>query len=331
VSGVGCFHDGFTWNSGDNSVDYWWPQGVTGSSDRGPGQRYNGRRVMLVSWYHKHTEDGNADFPKGVRISIVDHTNPADITYRHVLLAEPVEVDGRVDLRPISGRNDSVHAGGIVWAGDFLYVADTSKGFRVFDMSRILAVSTGQSNRLGYDADRDEYHAYNYGYVVPQTGRYQLCESGCCARFSWVSLDRTTDPARLIAGEYVSDAVTGRVHAWPVRDNGALWLEEGGVETTGAWFAGVRKMQGGALIDGRFYFSSSNANTGLPPSPGSLYYAGGVDQTVSQRRYPFLPEDLYYRGETDELWTCTEYPAGVQGQTRYCMSVLTADIRGGCD
>lgn len=331
VSGLGCFHDGFKWNEGDNEVDYWWPQGVTGSSDRDSDGLYSDRRVMLVSWYHKHTEDGNADFPKGVRISIVDHSNLGSLRYRHALLAEPVEEDGRVTLAPISNRNDSVHAGGIVWAGDYLYIADTGVGLRVFDMSRILQVNTGERNKLGYDEGDDTYYAYNYRYVIPQVARMRLCEGGCCARFSWLSLDRTSDPIRLVAGEYVSDADTGRFHTWPVREDGALWTVEGAVESTETYFAGVRKMQGGAILNGRFYISSSSPNIGRPPSPGSFYYAGGVDRNVSQRRYPFLPEDLYYRPQTDELWTCTEYPAGIRGQTRYCFSVQTADVQGGCD
>ena len=98
VSGLGCFHDGFMWNNGDNRVEFWWPQGVTGSSDHHTSSRYAGRKVMLVSWYHKPEED-DVDFPKGVRIAIVDHTNIAQVRYRLALLAEPVEDNGRVDRK----------------------------------------------------------------------------------------------------------------------------------------------------------------------------------------------------------------------------------------
>jgi hypothetical protein len=332
VSGLGCFHDGFKWNSGDNEVDYWWPQGVTGSSDQNDTGWFAGRQTMLVSWYHKPEEDGNANFPKGVRISIVDHTNISAVRYRHALLAEPVDENGRVNLKPIAGRTSSVHAGGIVWVGDYLYIADTSSGMRVFDMTRILQVQTGQSNRLGYDANADEYHGYNYRYVIPQVGRYRLCESSCCARFSFISLDRTVNPARIVAGEYVSDASTGRLHAWQLdEETGRLWTTEGGIESSAAWFPGTKKIQGAAVLNGRVYLSSSNPRIGLRASAGSFHYAAGVGRNLSVRRYPLLPEDLYYRAQTDALWTCTEYPASWRGQTRYCFSFLTADVRNGCD
>jgi hypothetical protein len=331
VSGLGCFHDGFKWNSGDNGVEYWWPQGVTGSSDRDETGFFSGRRVMLVSWYHKPEED-NVDFPKGVRIAITDHSNIANVRYRLALLAEPVENNGRVDLEPIASRTSSVHAGGIVWFGNYLYVADTSKGFRVFDMTRILEVETGERNKIGYDSGDDAYYGFGYRYVIPQVGRYTLCESSCCARFSYISLDRSVSPPRLVAGEYVSNDVGARIHTWQLdEETGRLWTEEGGAQSTAAYFAGAVKVQGAAIDNGRFYFSSSNPNVSLRPSAGSLYTARTVGSSLSQRRYPTLPEDLYILRQRGELWTCTEYPASFLGETRYCFSFLTSDVEDGCD
>ena len=94
---------------------------------------------MLVSWYHKPEEDA-VNFPKGVRIAIVDHSNLAQVLYRLALLAEPVEENGRVDLVPIANTSSSVHAGGIVWVGNYLYVADTRKGLSL-QTSSICGVS----------------------------------------------------------------------------------------------------------------------------------------------------------------------------------------------
>ena len=319
------------WNNGDNRVDYWWPQGVTGSSDHHSTSLYAGRRVMLVSWYHKPEED-DVSFPKGVRIAIVDHSNPANIRYRLVLLAEPVEVNGSVDLVPIAGSSSSLHAGGIVWVGNYLYVADTRKGFRVFDLSRIFSVSTGERSHLGYDDDDDQYYAYNYRYVVPQVSRYRLCESSCCARFSYVSLDRSVTPPRLVAGEFVSDESNGRIHTWEVDElTGRLITQEGGARSSDSYFVGVTHVQGAAMYQGRFYLSSSLPRVGFPLSPGRFFYGADVGRELSERRYPFLPEDLYYQRRTDELWTCTEYPTSFTGQTRYCFSYQLSDIQSGCD
>ncbi|MEO7735661.1 MAG: hypothetical protein ABIY55_32200, partial [Kofleriaceae bacterium] len=42
----------FTWQSGDNAVAYWIPQGLTGSFDAFATGQLDGKRVLLVSWYY---------------------------------------------------------------------------------------------------------------------------------------------------------------------------------------------------------------------------------------------------------------------------------------
>src|SRR5918911_1037712 len=37
---------GFRWNKGDNAVDYWYPQGITGSADAVPGGVVDGHREL---------------------------------------------------------------------------------------------------------------------------------------------------------------------------------------------------------------------------------------------------------------------------------------------
>jgi hypothetical protein len=59
-----------------------------------------------------------------------------------------------------------VHAGGIVWYGDALYVVDTDNGLRVFNVSNIWAVGAGDG--VGKDATTGKYSANNYAYVLPQ-------------------------------------------------------------------------------------------------------------------------------------------------------------------
>ncbi|MDP6945921.1 MAG: hypothetical protein QF464_17355, partial [Myxococcota bacterium] len=225
LDGIDCFQGGFWWNDGDNEVDYWWPQGVTGSADAWGSSAdvgaVGGSPLLVVSWYHKAEEDSSTSTYKGVRLAIMDLST---YRYRLVLLAEPVcdgefingACNGTPDYVPLASNSSSLHAGGIVWYQDLLYMADTSHGFRVFDMSRIQRVQTGDSNTLGFKASADAYHAYNYRYVVPQVGRYQHCGDACCARFSWASLDPTTSPPSILAGEYVSGDITGRAHRWPL-------------------------------------------------------------------------------------------------------------------
>ncbi len=335
VSGLGCFFDGFEWNTGDGDVDYWWPQGVTGSTgpydntiDKG---KLDGRRVMMVSWYHKAEEDPNTSTYKGVRVSIVDHTSTQTIKYRHVLLVEPIMVGNTATYRPLASKSSSLHAGGIAWVGDYLYIASTSSGFRVFDTRHIMHVATGDKQLVGYQIGKDEYHAYNYAYILPQVGAYKLCASTCCSRFSFVSLDTSTTPKSLLAGEYVSSSFVGRLHRWPIDEKtDRLLVEGGGVQSNEALFPGVTNMQGAMSYQGSYFVSSSKPKLGLKPSTGSFHH-GALGGSTKAHRYPYLPEDLYFGKYTDEIWTCTENPNSWKGNTRYCFSFLRSDVLNGCD
>ena len=80
-----------------------------------------------------------------MRISLADITDLDNVRYRHMLLVEPLLRDGAVDIGPVQ-----VHAGGIVWFGDYLYVVDTFHGIRVFDLTRIIRVShADDTSRIG--------------------------------------------------------------------------------------------------------------------------------------------------------------------------------------
>ena len=106
---------------------------------------------------------------QGARVSIVDTWG---LEYRHVILAEPVcngtmvggQCNGTATYEPLASATSSNHAGGIVWYKNYLYVADTTKGFRVFDLTRIQKVKTGEKNHLGYHAGDNVYYGYNYAY-----------------------------------------------------------------------------------------------------------------------------------------------------------------------
>ncbi|MEC9070763.1 MAG: hypothetical protein VX938_00230, partial [Myxococcota bacterium] len=317
VPGVDCFKYGFYWNDGDNKVDYWWPQGVSnsgvgyGDTTKGEDGKVLGRDVLLVAWYHKAEEDSSTSTYKGVRISIVDVSYINEFKYRHVILAEPVPGDdpAHPDLVPIASASSSVHAGGIAWYGDYLYVADTSKGLRVFDLTKMFQVQTGKKGSLGYVASSDEYHGYNYRYVLPQVGRYKKCSQTCCARFSWVSVDPTTDPPSLLAGEYTDANVKGRAHRWDLDpETSRLALSQGVSRASAVYFPGVKRMQGAVTIDGALFVSSSQPKTSLPVSAGTLYHADGLGEEMEDHQYPTLPEDLSYNPFWDDIRTCTEKP-----------------------
>lgn len=285
----------FTWQSGDNTVAYWIPQGLTGSFDASSGGLVGGKRVLLVSWYYEQENDPGATADKGVRIAVVDASDPNNVQYRFALLVEPVMVNGRPDFAPVK-----VHAGGLAWLGDRLYIPVTGSGFRVFDLSRILELPS-IDDRLGYDATAG-YAAYSYRYAIPQIGVY--ASSGACAPvFSFVAVDRSTATPTLVSGEYTATSVAGRLYRWPVdpATQRLVVTDAGRAIADGAWFAGDSHVQGAASRDGTFWLSSS-----APAGSGGALYRTKVDAKSKTYAWSNAPEDLAFDPQGAQLWSLSE-------------------------
>jgi len=293
---------GWIWNEGDNEVSYWYPQGMTGSSDATDSGTHDGRRFQLISWYHKT----NARPTKGVRVSLADRTDPLDVDYRHMLLVVPFGEGGAVNYRPLHkslNDTDALHAGGMAWYGDYLYVADTANGFRVFDMSLIARVSnTNDTSRLGRDGNVS--HAFGYRYIVPQVARYDAPEEACNFSFSFVSLDRSSTPHALLAGEYKSSSIQGRLmHFLLDEQTHRLQVREGMIRGQDGKMGAQTKMQGALRWQGNYYISSSSQwNT-----YGRLYRTRpGRESSISA--WVYGAEDLYYERSSGVVWTPAEFP-----------------------
>jgi len=296
-------HDfvGVRWNSGDHDVDYWMPQGITGGSDAQADGRPEGRRLFLVSWYHKT----DARPTKGARISLLDLTDVGEPSYRHLLLVDPVERDGA----PTFGAAEydgggALHAGGIVWWGRWLYVADTRQGLRVYDLGRITRVpDTDDKDRVGVSAGRVDAHGYRY--AVPLVDRYRPAPGACPVKFSFVALDRSSDPPSLVSGEYHSDHPRGLLVHWRL-DPETGWLEEeedGVVRGVDGRVSGQTRVQGALSYEGSTYLSSSSQVGRL----GRLYRTRpGLESRITA--WPYGCEDLYMERDTDLIWTATEHP-----------------------
>lgn len=289
----------FCWDSGDGSTADWYPQGVTTSADASPDGQYEGKTVVLTSWYY----DGSGG-NKGVRVSFVDYSNPSAPRYRHVLLVDPYkDSSGNPNFRAVP-----VHAGGILWVGAYLYVADTTGGFRVFDTRHIWKVSTGDKDKIGRQAD-GSYHAHDYAYALPQALTFSASTTGGYAdlRYSAVSLDRTSSPRSVIVPEYDAGGQGTRVVRYPLDESTAMLKpsDDGYVHGSEAYQVDIQSMQGATSIGGKFYASSSRgANT-----QGSVYtFTGTSGPTAHPSALPPGPEDLSYWPSKDELWTLAEHP-----------------------
>jgi hypothetical protein len=281
VSGVAA---GFQWTPVDEKIPGWYPQGLTTSWDAVPGGTYAGHRIVLASWYS--TATGNGD--QGVRLTFVNVDNPARPTYRHVLLVQP---SGTLDYQPV--RN--LHAGGIAWVGNLLYVADTHNGLRVFDMNNLLKVDpTGTA--IGCASGTCS--AATYKYVLPQVDLYKQPASQP-ATFSFVSLDRATSPMSLVTGEYRDRQAGGRLIRWKLAP-GSNRLQSGRAWT--AFTMGMANVQGALSTGRRFLLSTSHAT-----AAGQLFSA---PIAAPSRSYSWAssPEDLSFAPDTGLVWGLTERP-----------------------
>ncbi|MCK5799526.1 MAG: hypothetical protein KAI47_20185, partial [Deltaproteobacteria bacterium] len=244
----------------------------------------------------------------GIRISFADATVPSKVTYRLLLLVEPTMNGTRADFKAID-----IHAGGIAWVGRYLYVADTSRGLRVFDTGRILEVATTK-NVLGYDSDTKKYYAYKYRYIVPQVGFYRQ-QSKCNPRFSFVALDRTSTPPALVSGEYASSSIAGRLFRWPV-DLKTGKMPTGTFYPEKAYYLGKRQVQGAVSHGATTYLSSSQPPSGhgdlTGTTPGKrLFTDAWIDGS----------EDLVYDVTRGQLWG-----AGEARGKRYVFAVDAAKL-----
>lgn len=245
---------GYSWESGDNDVDYWYPQGMTGRGG-----------IQAVSWYRK---DGGNDVD--VRISFVGRQKKH---YRFALLVEPA---GGTSFKHVG-----IHAGGIAWAGKYMYVADTDNGFRVFDTSQTLHVP---DSRLGATG--------NYRYLLPQVGRLKTV--GAAFTYSAASLDASNpgEPA-LVAGEYRTSGTT-RIARWRVNPKTSRLA---GGKATQAFATSFDQLQGVTTHKGRIFVSSSQGDT------GRLYF-GKPGKRARNKAWGNTPQALYV--SEGALWSHTE-------------------------
>ncbi|QFG27645.1 hypothetical protein F7P10_40615 [Actinomadura sp. WMMB 499] len=257
----------------DRNTTQWFPQGVTTVADAQADQRWGEQnRPVLAAWYHKADSTGNSQ--KGTRVSFID---PGTGAYRHVLLAHPYENgSGNASYTSLrgdqsAGQGHSLHAGGMVWYGNFLYVPDTNRGFRVFDMRHIYDLKAAgdkgnvtDQNRVGrHDG---VFYGYGYRYVMPEVTQWRAVrdQSGTCTdgaaggKFSYASLDRS-GLDHMLAGEYCNGKY-GRVAAWEIADatNGSEQRESGTWNATAVHRLPVTNVQGATRFDGRWYLSESH-------------------------------------------------------------------------
>jgi hypothetical protein len=298
-------HWGFGWDGEDARSTRWWPQGVTTSADHDGSEEYDGRHIVLTSWYAQDPAGAN----QGSRISVVDVTDRDRIGYRHVLLVDvAVGEDGTPRVRPLR-----VHAGGIVWHGQHLHVAGTARGISTFHLDDV--VGGGEPGRAAAGSPTSGVAGVDLGhrYLLPVRFGYDAFtdEGHERMRYSFLSLDRgsgadTRTNHRLLAGEYGRRPGSTRLVDFAMDPATGLLRtsEEGHALPLSLSPHGVEGMQGATAVGDRWYVTTSAGRF----LRGSMYVGR---PGAFRRRAWVLPagvEDLAYWPSRDELWSLSEYP-----------------------
>lgn len=281
---------GFRWDDRDVDTRWWFPQGITAHLDPddaacdGP---WSGRPVLLTSWYG---HGGLGYLLLGSRISVVDLGLSASPRYAHVRLVEERRLAGVPGLRRVP-----VHAGGLAWYRDHLFVAASGGGLRIFrpaDVQRLRSRMRGRGAR----------------HVLPQVGAYEAqADSGLRGMvYSFLSLEHGDETDHLVAGEYGRKG-SGRHRLLRFaldRSTGLLRTDADGIARPVELGEGVPRMQGATIVDGTWFITASagEGNHGdlWVGRPGALVKHRGV--------LPTGPEDVTAWPGTDRLWSLTEWP-----------------------
>lgn len=269
----------WTWEAVDRRDPRWWPQGITTSALTGLGQRH-GHDVLMTTWYSKHGQ--------GSRVSVVDVDRRR---YGHVLLVTPTLEDGVAGLRPLK-----VHAGGIVWHEQHIHVAATGKGFMSCRTDDLMRVPAGSA-----------LETFGHRYVLPVrfTHRGESDDGVDRLRFSFFTLDRSTEPPSLLVGEYGSAQQTRRLARFPIDAGTRLpLLDADGRSLPEVDDRGELRMQGVAVADGTWYVTRSRSAW----RRGTVYSGRPGDFREHRAAAPVGPEDLVWWPGTGALWTVTEHP-----------------------
>ncbi len=292
---------GIRWNAEDETTAAWRPQGITGFTK-------NGIRYLLISWYGRNSSEN-----KGSRVTLMDISPSSStyLTYRHILLVQPTIPTGTLGYTQYGTYAPlMVHAGGMAVHSDKLYVASTSLGVRVFDLNKIIEVSTGTGteSKIGKDASGNLY-AFNYRYILPQVGYQKINNAG-----PYSTIQINYEKNELWTGQYyagsAASSIVPKIYGFPINSSGVLQSTGIKVETPkNSLFAGnhAHGIQGVFRKGNRTWLSCTGSPSLSYGSTARLArYTDGANDTV-RFRWPYGAEALYYEASTDYLWSLTEF------------------------
>jgi hypothetical protein len=281
---------GFTFDAEDQKTSEWMPQAVTTSAESNPKTGlFDGRKWVAVSW---HRDQGDRS-----RISLVDYSHPDQADARKYTNVELMVPDSKNPgkLAPLAS-----HVGGMSWVGNYLYVAQTGGGVRVFDVSQLLKVT-----------DSSKVPAGTSPYVLPQVGYYRSqpapgekahAGSGSAPLFSGLSIDRTGKTPALLSQEYDDKNPGGRIIRWPIDPKtGQLSTSEGVVQATDAWSVPLKRLAGIVRLKDGFRVATMGTPSGLWSMQDGQKPKAVDSLAIGIQQFSLDPT-------SNQVWTVAEHP-----------------------
>ena len=257
------------WLSARSWTRRWYPQGI----DLGEWQ---GRRTLAVSWFRQELSGTHL----ASRVAFVDLDRSRHLD---VILAVPAG-DGRLEPAPI-------HAGGLAWFDDRLFVAATGRGVWEFDLSHIREVRGALAHRLAGGGRGTRATAL----VAVRTRVHPVA-----LRCSYLGRVFDHDGAplrRVLIGEHRTDE-SGRIGEFAIPEDSADGFTE-----LDRFTPAIPRMQGAVRWGDRHFVSQSDRM-----HPGTLWT--GRRDALERDPVP-LPvgcEDLALDLDARLLWSLGEHP-----------------------
>lgn len=258
------------WLSARSWTQRWYPQGI----DLG---LWRGRRTLAVSWFR---QDRNRNHLAS-RVAFVDLERS-----RHLDVLLAVE-GGDGELAPAR-----IHAGGLAWFDDRLFVAATGRGIWEFDLADIRRVRGSLARRLAGSRGRD----WCASAMVAVRTKVHPVDLRCS--YLGRVFDENGEPLRrVLIGEYRTDD-KGRIgeFAIPEEDDARFDEEE-------RFSPGIRSMQGAVRWGERHFVSQSDRMR-----PGILWRGRRDALERDPVSLPVGCEDLALDLDERLLWSLGEHP-----------------------
>ena len=327
---------GFKWNSGDEQTEDWRPQGICGFT-------WGTRTYLLVTWYGVGPDEISTSHNhyKGSRLALVDITNMSAITYRLILLVQD-KANYNTSLlydKPVAPENPTqydsfipvtMHAGGIAYMNQKIYIADTSLGFRVFDLNKLIdnVVSDPTKNSIGKEPNGDLI-AFDYTCILPQTGYYKI--SGGGTPFSGLSLGSGSTPSdqRLWSCQFKTGSTdTPQLFGFPISSTGVVTAPPTVItpyDNTGAGDP-VLHAQGAYKAGTTAFITITGQSSYIGSTARLVKYVDGATMG-SRYRWPHGAEALYV-DSAGLMWCLTEYETSKYGEdNRTVFAVRLSDYQ----